>query len=121
MLTGISPLSYAEQQECRQALHSALGGQPGTIIPDNILPAVAEVFAAFFRKRFGYAVGTTATNTKTGQVATRYYDAELKSFRWLVVESPERPDIHAERMDELPAKGEGWTVHERPWKEVVFK
>lgn len=121
MISGITPMKYMEFQNCRQRLADFFGDGPGSPIKPAIDEAVVAVFASFYRCRFGPAVGSTAANVKTGQVATRYYDAEMKMFRWLVVESPERADIRAERMDNLPAKGEGWKVTERSWEELVYK
>lgn len=121
MISGIKALTYGEYQSCRQRLADFFGNGPGTTIPGKVDEAVIAVFAAFYRSRFGPAPGSTAGNAKTGQSAMRYYDAQLKTFRWLVMESPENSELHAERMDNLPAEGKGWVITEQSWEGLVYK
>lgn len=114
MLSGIRPMTWSECNEAAIAVRQVVGEK--VVSYDTAREALVAGMAAFYRSRFGPAVGSVAVNVSTGQSATRYYDAELKTFRWLVVESPEKAKVEAERVDNLPNEGKGWAITEQDWK-----
>lgn len=118
MRTGITAVTFGEMSAMREALLAHVQVAQGL---DDPKEAVIDVVAAWYRQRFGPAVGSTATNYKTGKVAIRYYDPEMDGYGWLIYDSPEQAKLTGTRISHLPDDGKGWTITERPWRELVYR
>lgn len=108
------PLSFTEMNCLRDVLLSHVTKAQGIDSPND---AVLDIISALYRRRLGPAAGSTAYNHPTGQTATRYYDKNFKCLRWVILTNPAVTKISARREDALT--GNGWTVHEHPWREVL--